>query len=202
MNMIKLVTLLFAIGSIAKADIFPHILQKYTNPVLVCTGIASGEIFARAIEVNCDNGAFSEIYGVEENGILVNHSQQFVIPKYINDYKPKNLHLYHVYHNNSVLDLASIIHEINKPITFVLASQFPDWTNPEKNNYVLQELDQIKKHHIKEHTILIDYIYFGNISLESMKKKLLEINAHYRFELENGGHIGKEKNAVLVAYLE
>ncbi len=202
MKIIKILILSFLTSFIVKADIFPHTLDKYTNQVFVCTGIASGEIFARAIEVNCSTNAFSEIYGVEENLMLVNHSQQFVIPKYINDYKPKNIDLHRVYHSNSVTDLANIISTIDKPITFVLASQFPDWVNPEKNNYILQELDQIKKHHIKEHTILIDYIYFGNISLESMKNKLLEINADYKFKLENGGYIGKEENAVLVAYLE
>ena len=198
---IKLLIVLFLTFN-AKADIFPHVLQKYTNDVLVCTGIASGEIFARAIEVNCEKGAFSEIYGVEADNILVDHSQKFVIPKYVNDYKPKNPNLCRVYHKNSVFDLADVINKIDKPITFVLASQFPDWVNPEKDNFILQELDQIKGHHLKNHIILIDYIYFANINLNNVKNKLLEINSNYKFKFENGGHIGKEENAVLVAYFE
>ena len=203
MKIIKLLTLLLLlINFVTKTDIFPHVLDKYINQVFVCTGIASGEIFARAIEVNCATDAFSEIHGIEADLILAKHSQQFVIPKYINDYKPKKLNFCRVWHNNSITDLANIIHPIDKPITFVLASQFPDWNNPSKTNDILQELNQIKKHHIKEHTILIDYIYFGNINLESIKNKLLEINPNYKFALENGGHIGKEINAVLVAFIK
>lgn len=197
---IKLLTTLFLTFN-TKADITFQVLQKYTNDVLVCTGIASGEIFGYAIAINAKNGAFSEIYGVEENGILANHSQKFVIPKYIKEYKSKNLNLCQVYHQNSVLYLGNIIDKIDKPITFVLSSQFPDWVDPEKNNLVGLELDQIKKHHVKKHTILIDYIYFGNINLEAIKNKLLEINPNYKFQFENGGLLGREKEAFLVAYL-
>jgi len=192
-------SLFFLMSSELKADIFCRILEKYPNPVFLCTGVASGEIFARAIEAHVATGAFSEIYGVEEDAILARHSYQFVIPKYVIDYKPQNITQFRGYCQNSVTGLAAIIKGINKPITFVLASQFPDWVNSEKKNYILEELDQIKQHHIKEHVILIDYIHFGDISL--VINKLLEINPNYKFRFENGGHMGKEENEVLVAYL-
>ena len=47
----------------------------------------------------------------------------------------------------------------------------------------------------------IDYVHFGNISIELIKNKLLEINPDYKFRFENGGHIGKDKDATLAAYL-
>jgi len=198
---IKLLLLLFLTFN-TKTDILPNVLQKYTNSVFVCTGIASGTILTHAIEINCINGAFRKIYGIEENGILADHSRKFVIPNCVAYYKPKNLNLCEIYHKNSISDLADVINKVDKPITFVLASQFPDWTDPKKNNFILYELDQIKKHRIKKHIILIDYIYFGNINLENLKNKLLEINSKYKFKFEDGGHLGKEKDAVLVAYFK
>lgn len=75
------------------------------------------------------------------------------------------------------------------------------WTKREKINCILQELDQIKKHFIKGHVILVDYIYYGNIPLELIKEKLLQININYKFKLEKGGHLGQEENSILAAYL-
>lgn len=34
-----------------------------------------------------------------------------------------------------------------------------------------------------------------------VKNKILEINPNYQFRSENGGHLGDEKDAILVAYV-
>lgn len=197
---IKPLAALFIISFNAKADVLSPVLRKYTNDILVCTGIASGDIFAHAIVVNCELGAFSEIYGVEADRVLADHSREYVIPQHIGYWKANKLKTCLVYHKNPLLELESVINKINRPITFVLASQFPDWVDPHKNNLILQELDQIKRNCLKEHTILIDYIYFRNVNLNDVKNKLLEINSNYKFRFEDGGHLGREKNAVLAAY--
>ena len=194
------------ISNVLNADIARNVLSccSYHNQVIVCTGIGAGETFPSIFEaknLRRNGSIFSEIYVIEENDILFNHSQ-FVMAQHIKYHQPRNCKFYPVYHANPVKELASIIKDINKPITFVLSSQFPDWTIPEKQNLILEELDQIKQHHIKRHVILIDYIYFGNVDIESIKKKLLEINSHYIFKLEKGGHLGREENAVLAAFFD
>lgn len=192
--------LVFSINFISKADMAIGILDKYINQVFVCTGIGNCEKLEQAMAINAKFNHFSEIYGIEKDQILLEHSK-FVIPKFIAYNKPKNLKNCKIFYGDPKNDLAEIINFIDKPITFLLSSNFPDWVNPEKSNYILEELDQIRKHSIKKHIILIDYTYFGNISLNSMKEKLLEINPNYKFRLERGGHLGKEENVILAAYL-
>ena len=114
---------------------------------------------------------------------------------------------YKVYCGNSKTELKTIIDRIEEPITFLLSSHLPDIDHPEQGNNILDELDQIKEHSIKSHTILIEYIQyagssmFGNITLDEIKTKILEIDLRYQFNFEKGGHLEKEENALLVAYL-
>ena len=194
-KVILLINLLTCI--VLRADINAFVLSRFPNHVLVLTGITNSDVFGYAFMINAQSHAFSEICALEENPILVEHAQ-YPIRYYSSRFKP-SLKSYSVHCARSVTDLASFIKSINTPITFVLASQFPDWTVPDKQNLILQELDQIKQHYIKGHTILVDYIYFGNVGVEAIKNKLLEINSDYEFSLETGGHLAREENAILAA---
>jgi len=56
---------------------------------------------------------------------------------------------------------------------------------------VLDELGVIGKHHIKDHCILIDDIrligqQFGNLTLEQLQERILEINPEYRLSFDFG----------------
>lgn len=96
--------------------------------------------------------------------------------------------------------LKSIISKINKSITFWLDGHYCEPTTTFSNEAgwfpILQELDAIKQHKIKNHTILIDdwrcfdrsYPYYTqhNISQEMIKNKILEINSNYKFSYEDG----------------
>lgn len=66
------------------------------------------------------------------------------------------------------------------------------------NRILSDELDAIKKHSYKEHTILIDDmpVYFDT---EQVKKKILEINPQYQFEMRPSS-IGVE-DYILCAYI-
>lgn len=192
--------LLTCLSMNTRTDVGTIVLRKYPNQVLVATGIRSGIIFGVAISLNAENGLFPEMHAIEQEDIFVKHAYK-IIPGYMDCNKLQNIS-YKIYHKNPIYEMTDIISTIDKPITFVLASQFPDWVNPEKENYILQELDQIKQHPLKNHTILIDYIYFGTIDIDSIKNKILEINPRYKFRLEKGGHCYEEDNAVLAAYLE
>lgn len=58
-----------------------------------------------------------------------------------------------------------------------------------KNCPIIEELDTIGAHHIKDHTLLIDDLNcFGRpahdrITLDQVKNKILQINSNYKFEL-------------------
>ncbi len=184
-----------------KADLGRNVLQRYKKNVLVNTGIGSSRNFVEALLAG-----FSKVHLIEERVLLVEHAG-LVLPREIAYHKPRNFKEYKVYHADSRCELSGIIDQISEPITFVLSSYVPEYREYDKENGILLELEQIKAHPLNVHTILIDYIHhagtyrFGNVTLESIKEKIFEINPQYRFRLETGGHLGKEQNAILVAYL-
>ena len=101
--------------------------------------------------------------------------------------------------------LGKMIAHIDKPITFWLdAHRYPPIKNT-KNCPLLEELEHIKHHHIKNHTILIDDIRcsgtadFDFISQNDLRKKILEINPYYTIYYINGGVNGERENDILVA---
>lgn len=87
------------------------------------------------------------------------------------------------------------IESIHEPITFWLDGH---WSNNEETGFkdvycpILLELDAIAKHSIKTHSILIDDVRlfgtweFDHISVETVIKKLLEINPAYKIEFLDG----------------
>ena len=72
------------------------------------------------------------------------------------------------------------------------------------NSPILQELDQIKKHHIKSHTILIDDVRlfgtheFDYVTLDQIIDKILEINPSYKISFVPG----YVNNDILVAQIK
>lgn len=99
------------------------------------------------------------------------------------------------------------IKKINTPITFFLDAHLcdndTDYSTVAGKCPLLYELDQIKKHSLKNHTILIDDVrlcrpeHFG-ITLDDIKNKILSINSKYVFTFEDYYY---EKD-VLVARIE
>lgn len=95
--------------------------------------------------------------------------------------------------------IKEILNDINQPITFWLDSHY---SGPGKYNTkpladkcpILRELECIKNHHIKTHTILIDDIrifrksidLWNNISEGDILKALKEINKEYNFYYIDG----------------
>lgn len=199
-NQLILLSYFAFIGSQLNAEVSHGVLEKYKqNNIFVCLGIYSCINLARAL-----NAGFTELHGIDADEVLVNHAN-IIFPKDIND-NPFNITNYHIHHG-SLKKFEEIISYINEPITIFLGNHFPDIDQIKTNN-ILQELEIIKSHNIKVHTILIDYIHhenmpsFGYISLVDIKRKLIDINPKYIFSFEKGGHLEKEENAILVAYLE
>lgn len=118
-----------------------------------------------------------------------------------------------LYKGNSKYDLYDKIKNIDSKITFWLDSHFsatPDvGCDPVTVCPILEELDQIKRHNLNTHTIMIDDIRLMNnsdnkycgfpVTKEELIKKLYEINPKYVIRYFDDY---TDKNDVLVAYIE
>lgn len=101
-----------------------------------------------------------------------------------------------------------MIKDINQPITFWLdAHIFPPRTDGGKNCPLIEELDQIKRHPIKTHTILIDDMHcagtaaFDFLTKEDLIQKIHEINPEYKIRYIPGGNDGEYPENVMVAII-
>lgn len=193
----KMLTISICFHSFLLAEISHGVLEKHKkNDIFVCMGIYSCVNLARAL-----NAGFRELHGIDEDKVLVDHAK-VIFPQDINN-NPFNITNYNMHHGG-LQKFIKIIFKICTPMTILLGSHYPDVDCP-KTNEILQELDAIKNHPIKTHTILVDHINFANtdswknISLKDIKKKILEINPRYTFYLEKGGRLEDEENAILVA---
>ncbi len=161
------------------ATALPYTFLMHRNPVFVETGTLYGEGIQTAFL-----SGFEEIHSIE------------LSPKYFfaakeRYHKKENIH---IHLGNSGEILYDVIKDIDQPITFWLDAQFSGWDTAYggKMTPILDELAQIKKHHIKDHTIIIDDVrqfgtwYFGNITKEQIIDKLYEINPNYSISYMDG----------------
>ena len=99
--------------------------------------------------------------------------------------------------------LYEVIKDIDSPITFWLDGHCSCGITAKGDEWspILKELEQIKKHHIKNHTILIDDVrqfgteYFDFVTIDQIIEKVLEINPDYKIFFIDGGF----KDDILVA---
>lgn len=198
---VLILCLFLFIGSYLGAEVHGGVLEKYPNQVFVGTGIRNCINIARAFNAN-----FIEVYSLEEDPVLFEHSKH-IVPLFFKDAEIRKTELTKIEQGDPSTDLAKLICDIHQPITFLLSSYIPYPDEQDKANTILQELEQIKNHPINTHTIMIENIHlagtplFGNITKTAIVNKLLEINCNYHFSYEEGGHLEREKDAILVAYL-
>ena len=114
---------------------------------------------------------------------------------------------------NSKYDLYNIIKDIDSPITFWLDSHWSGVQDIGCDNIstcpIIEELEQIKQHTIKTHTIMIDDIRLMNnsndrihgfpVTLSEIISKVNEINPNYKIKFYDDYN---SKNDVLVACIE
>lgn len=92
----------------------------------------------------------------------------------------------HVFLIDTAAFLRAIMPLIDEPVTFWLDAHKGNGKSP-----LLQELEVIKDHHIRTHTILIDDLRDWKkekcgFNTEILKDYCLKINPKYKFFLENG----------------
>jgi hypothetical protein len=160
--------------------------SKYLNPVFVETGSYRGD----GIQSALDSG-FESVYSIEITNKYYSHC--------VNRFAGKPVFLFR---GDSSIILFDVIKNINSRITFWLDGHWSgDDTGFGFDKYpLLLELDQIYRHPIKNHTILIDDVRLfdtqWNIgTIDLIKHKILTINPQYKFSFENGFVV----NDVLVA---
>jgi hypothetical protein len=170
-----------------------NVFKNYMNPIFFETGSYVGDGIQFAIDAG-----FEEIYSVELS------QEYFDICK--NRFN-SNLNVKLILGDSCEKILENII-EIDKAITFWLDGHY-SCGNTALGKYwtpLIQELDQIKQHKIKTHTILIDDMQFwiedykdkhGFIK-DDIISKLYEINSEYNISFIDGA----VKNDILVCKIQ
>ncbi len=156
--------------------------KQFPNLYFVETGCYEGDGIAKAL-----SAGFEHVYSVELSSYYYELSKK----RFSSNPKVK------LVQGDSGDVLYEAIKDINSTITFWLDGHFCGGLTGQgvQNCPVLRELEQIKKHHIKNHTILIDDVRlfgspsFNYIALEHIIAKLLEINPNYDFFYVDGAFV-------------
>jgi len=163
------------------------ILKSYPNDYFVETGTAGGRSVATAIALG-----FKEIHSIELNPSLHKRANNAF----------KEYPCVHIHHGDSKTLLPQIIANItDKPITFWLDAHYYKESEYRHTGPLSYELEAIKQHPRKDHTLLIDDLNhmpnFG-FTRENLTSALKEINPDYRVfrHITNG-----KETKVLVATL-
>jgi len=173
---------------------FVNELLKYTNDVFVETGTYRGD----TLEFVRKSNTFQFLHSIE----LSESFYKTCANRFLND---KNVN---IYQGNSRYDLTNIIQSMDKEITFWLDSHWSGGhvdigCDPELKCPVLHELEQIKNHPIKTHTIMVNDIRLMDgshfeVTLSQLCKKIMEINPNYQLVFYNDECAEKD---ILVAHI-
>ena len=186
----KVVLSLMLLASGVQANISPAGFEAFPNYYFVETGTFDGQGIRYALRAR-----FPEIHSVELFKVNVdNVSRMFLNNKNV-----------HIHHGDSGEILWDVIKDLNKPITFWLDAHSGVDDPNQKNTPILEELEQIKMHPIKTHTILVDdmhcsgKIMFDGITKEEIAAKIMEINPDYVITYIPGGNDAEYPENVLFA---
>lgn len=148
-----------------------NILRKYMNPVFVETGSHAGEGIQSAIDCG-----FNLIKSIE----LSEKYYNFCINRFKGNEKVV------LVQGDVEIVLNDAIRYINEPTTFWLDAHYSgdDTALGMQGDPIYEELEIIKQHPIKTHTLLIDDIRGMNV--DKLKEKVLEINKDYQISFEDG----------------
>lgn len=166
-----------------------EVLRKYKKSILIETGTYMGMTTKNAIE----EIGYDKVYTIELQDYL---------------YKISCNNLVHLINENKVVavkgnsneKLREILSEINEPVTILLdahidGGNYVPGVTPDNVNWcpLYDELEIIKNHHIKNHTILVDDVriigkigWGSNVFLERIINMIKDINPEYQISYEEG----------------
>jgi hypothetical protein len=186
---------MYSVSSSIFANMGPAGFYDFPNYYFVETGTLGGDGVARAQKTNL----FKEIYSMDIHLPFIEYTKTRF---------PSDSHI-HIIHGDSSCDLKNLIQPFDRPITFWLdAHHGTANTNGEKNTPLMQELEQIKSHPIKTHTILIDDMHcvggilFDYLTKDQIIQKILEINPAYNISYVTGGDDGEYPDNIMVAQVK
>lgn len=174
------------------ANMSPKGFGPFPNYYFVETGTYGGEGLVKALQAK----QFTEFFSMDiEPDFVQGARERFQAYPNI-----------HVVQGDTARDFGAFIQQIDRPATFWLDAHrgTPD-PDGGKNTPLLEELDQLKHHPIKVHTILIDdmhcceTILFDFLTREQIAQKVLEINPNYTISYVDGGEDGEYPNNIMVA---
>jgi len=147
------------------------LFKKYLNRIFIETGSNYGDGIQQAL----DEG-FEVVYSVDILQDRYEHCKE----------KFKDNPNVFLIHNDTLIFLRVILPTIDEPVTFWLDAHKGNGKSP-----LLKELEIIKNHSIKTHTLLLDDLRDWNLKqtgfdTEILKKHILQINPEYKFILEDG----------------
>lgn len=169
-----------------------NIFKNYPNNYFIETGSYIGNGIAQAIDAG-----FKHIISIELS------YKYFVLCKN----KFQNYSFVNIIHGDSCKILSNVISYIREPITFWLDGHYSsgDTAIGQYPSPLMQELDSISNHLIKNHTIIIDDMRcwqksdpLYNFDTFDIIKKIYEINPKYKIEYVDG----HEKSDILIAHIK
>lgn len=174
-----LAQLFLLIPFIAEGSATSEVFAKYRNKYFIETGTLYGEGVQNAL-----SAGFTSVYSIE----LSDHLYEDACRLFQSKPQVKILH------GDSGELIKDILQEIDAEATFWLDGHYSGGTTAKgpESTPILRELECIRTHRIKTHTILIDDVRlfgtktFDYISLKEIKQKILQINSRYVFSFENG----------------
>lgn len=155
-----------------------ELFEKYLNPVFIESGSLYGDGIQSAIEAG-----FKEIYSIELAQPYYDHCVE----------RFKNVSYVYIILGDSHLVLGELLSKIDRQITFWLDGHFcgGDSGFGKYESPLVQELEIIKTHPIKTHTILVDDLRCWKkethgFDTATITAKLLEINPNYSLVFRDG----------------
>lgn len=168
-----------------------ELLSQYKNNTFIETGSQHG--YGIEVAIAC---GFEKIYSIDIDP-QCHHECSNKFKKEIDKGQVE------LFIGDSAIMLQQILKKVYSPVTFWLDAHASAGIIGIATCPVLYELDQIKEHHIKTHTILVDDrrmfgLYWGvGTSEDDVRNKILNINPEYQMYLADGC----EPNDIIVAYV-
>jgi hypothetical protein len=156
----------------ATVDVF----KKYLHTMLIETGSHVGDGIQQALDAG-----FVAVVSIELSKELYKECEE----RFKDDSRIT------VIQGDSAEVLPKLLSDITFPVTFWLDSHYSGGGTALGKHYstLPQELEAIKAHPIKTHTIMMDDIRLWRnwgIYVDSVQQKILEINPDYKFVFEDG----------------
>jgi len=148
---------------------FLNELLRYRNQYFIETNTSRGYV----IDVVNKSGLFKNIYGIESS----KEDYEYTSTRF------KDCNNITIFNGTSKTDLSKILFHIDSSITFWIDSQF-----------IIEELEFIKNHSIKTHTIMINMN--NSINMQNILNKVYEINDKYICKMI------EEDNNIFIAYIQ